>query len=547
MRANRRGIVFGALATTALTTLDWPGVARAQGGGGFSVSGSRGPFIKQVAGRRFETGGGGGSLALASDAVNLGRYQAARLRMPQTEAKVAQLLAGIDAQWPYNKGQPLQVHILGVDYYNAYSLPDSSIVVAFGLLDDAQSDDEVAFVLAHELGHVRLGHFAHQPDTDQRRAQMASQLGQFFAVAQAVPIGGSAGAALNVVNQAGATNDLIHFLSNVMVEPAHTRDQEDEADCIGYDLSQAASYSPDAATAHVFDVIQADQQKRDATVNTLDAQLKTQLSQAITPANAASFMNSSPSDMRTGLLMGAARLAIGVAAASTGGGSEPQHRPPEERKRGIAQYSADAYPAGAPLRDVQVTWLTAVRGSGEFAQGRLVVAAIADAKRARAGGDYAAARAALERARQTSFAEAPLVLNEAARLADDMGDAATSDRLFVQASQSPDQTVDGYVDHVSMLYRTRQNERAMQVIQEGVARFNNDQKPFISLMIAVARQEGREDQVQGYLRTCQGYDNAALIKDCQLAAGESATAAPGPSLPRLPTSLPSLPFGLPHF
>ncbi len=541
MRATRRGITFGALATTALTALDWPGVARAQGGGGFSVSGSRGPFIKQVAGRRFESGGGG-SLALASDAVNLGRYQTARLRMPRTEAAIAQLLAGIDAQWPYAKGQPLQVHILGVDYYNAYSLPDSSIVVAFGLLDDAQSDDEVAFVLAHELGHVRLGHFAHQPDTEQRRAQMASRLGQLFAVAQAMPIGGRAGAALNVVNQAGATNDLIHFISNVMVEPVHTRDQEDEADCIGYDLSQAASYSPDAATAHVFDIIQADQQKRDATVNNLDDQLKHQLSQVISPSSFQSFMNSG--DMRTGLLEGAARIALGVAAASSGGGNAPpQHRPPEDRKRGIAQYSNDAYPQGAPLRDVQQGWLNAVRGTGEFAQGRLVVAAVGEAKRARADGHYAAARAALERAHATAFADAPLVLNESARLADDMGDAPAADRLFFQASQSPDQTVDGYIDHVRMLYRTGQNERAMQIIREGVARFDNDQKPFISLMIAVARQEGRQDEVQGYLRSCQAYGNPALTKDCELAAGQSATAEPGPSIPRLP----SLPFGIPHF
>jgi predicted Zn-dependent protease len=542
MRATRRGITFGALATTALTTLDWPGEARAQGGSGFSVSGARGPFIKQVAGRRFDTGGGG-SLALAADAVNLGRYQTARLRMPRTEAKVAELLAGIDAQWPYAKGPPLQVHILGVDYYNAYSLPDSSIVVAFGLLDDAQSDDEVAFVLAHELGHVRLGHFAHQPDTAQRRAQMASRLGQLFAVAQAVPIGGSAGAALNVVSQAGATNDLIHFISNVMVEPAHTRDQEDEADCIGYDLSQAASYSPDAATAHVFDIIQADQQKRDTTVNALDDQLKRQLSQVISPSSLQSFMNSSSGDMRTGLLEGAARIALGVAASSSAGRDEPQHRPPEERKRGIAQYSTDAYPQGAPLRDVRQGWLTAMRGTGEFAQGRLVVAAVGEAKRARADGHYAAARAALERAHATAFADAPLVLNEAARLADDMGDAPTADRLFQQASQSPDQTVDGYVDHVRMLYRTGQNERAMQIIGQGVARFDNDQKPFIALMIAVARQEGRQDEVQNYLRSCQAYGNPALTKDCELAAGQSATAEPGPSMPKLPT----LPFGLPHF
>ena len=47
-----------------------------------------------------------------------------------------------------------------------------------------------------------------------------------------------------------------------MVEPGHTRAQEDEADCIGYDLSQAASYSADSASARVFDTIQADQQKR---------------------------------------------------------------------------------------------------------------------------------------------------------------------------------------------------------------------------------------------------------------------------------------------
>jgi Zn-dependent protease with chaperone function len=544
MRATRRRFAFGVLATTALTTLDWPGVARAQGGAGFSVSGARGPFIKQVAGRRFETGGGGGSLALASDAVNLGRFQAARLRMPQTEAKVAELLAGLDAQWPYAKGRPLQVHILGVDYYNAYSLPDDSIVVAFGLLDDAQSDDEVAFVLAHELGHVRLGHFAHQPDTEQRRAQMASRLGQFFAVAQSLPIGGSAGAALNVANQAGATNDLIHFISNVMVEPAHTRDQEDEADCCGYDLSLAAAFAPDAATAHVFDIIQADQQKRDATVGNLDDQLKHQLSQVISPSSFQSFMNSSAGDMRTGLLEGAARIALGVAASSSGGGNAPpQHRPPEERKRGIAQYSTDAYPQGAPLRDVQRGWLNAVRGTGEFAQGRLVVAAVAEAKRARADGHYAAARVALERAHATAFANAPLVLNEAARLADDMGDAPAADRLFLQANQSPDQTVDGYNDYVRMLYRTGQNERAMQVIREGVGRFDNDQKPFIALMIAVARQEGRQDEVQGYLRSCQAYGNAALTKDCELAAGQSATAEPGPSIPKLPT----LPFGLPHF
>jgi Zn-dependent protease with chaperone function len=543
MNPSRRRLALGALATTALTALasTLPTGASAQGGG-FSVSGKRGPFLRQVATRRFDnTGGGSGAMGLANDAVNLGRYQAARIRMPQTEAKVGQLLAGLDGQWPYAKGGPLQVHILGVDYYNAYSLPDGSIVVAFGLLDSAQSDDEVAFVLAHELGHVRLGHFAHQPNTQQQRAHLASSLGQFFTVASALPIGGAPGAALSAANQAGATNDLIHFMANVMVEPAHTRDQEDEADCIGYDLSQRASYAPDAATARVFDTIQADQQQHDQTVNSLDSQLKTQLSQAITPSSAQSFLSGNTGDMRTGLLEGAGRLALGMAANSSGH-EQPQHRPPEERKRGIAQYSSEAYPEGAPLRDEQRSWLASVRGTGEFAQGKIAVAAVTEAKRARADGRYGVAAAALRRAQHSAFSAAPLVLNEAARLADDQGDQRAADRLFAQANASPDQTVDGYVDYVRMLYRAQQNDRAMQVIQEGVSRFGDDQKPFIALMIAVARQQGREDQVQGYLRTCQGYNNDNLSRDCRLAAGESAE-APAPSTPHMP----SLPFSLPHF
>jgi Zn-dependent protease with chaperone function len=529
---------FGALAAAALTAA--PRTALAYGGDAYSVSGKKGPYVKQVAGRPSLGGGGAsGSLGLA-DSANLGRYQAARIRMPQTEAKVAALLAKIDTQWPYAKGQPLQVHILGVDYYNAYSLADGSIVVAFGLLDQAQSDDEVAFVLAHELGHVRLGHFARQSPAETRKSAVNSAA-EFLVVSSALQAGGLNSSALAAATQAGATTDLLKFMTTVMVEPEHTRAQEDEADCIGYDLSQAASFSADSASAKVFDTIQADQQKRTAVVDTLNSQLKSQLSHAITSGGAMSLITGSGGDLRTGLLEGAGRLAVGVAVARN---SEPppQHRPPEERKRGMAEYSAAAYPEGAPLRDEQKTWLTAVRATNEFAQAKLAVTAVADTKRARSDGRYPDARAAIQRARQTTFRNAPLVLNEAARLSDDTGDTAGAEKLYLQANASPDQTVDGYVDHVRMLFRIKQNDRALAVASEGVTRFGNDDKPFISLRIAINHAEGRTDEVDADLQRCQGYGNPDLTKDCQLAAGKSAKAAESK-----PASTPSLPFGLPHF
>jgi len=426
MRPTRRSVTLGALAASGLATTS---PAMVSLGGGFSVSGKGGPYVKQVAGQTFDSAGGGGSLALASDAVNLGQYQAARLRMPETEAKVAALLARLDAQWPYPKSQSPTVEILGVDYFNAYSLPDYSIVVAFGLLDEAQSDDEVAFVLGHELGHLRLGHF-HAPAVAAKVA-LPSRTAQAFMVDAALRrAGGGAGSALaDSAAKAGATNDLLHFLTRVSAEPGHTREQEDQADCLGYDLCLAAAFAADAASAQVFDSISADQQARVRVTDSLNAELKSELGQVLTPSAAASLLTGGGFSTG-GLLMGAGRIALNMAANRP---PPPQHRPPEDRKRGLAQYSADAYPQGAALIDEKSAWLAGVRGSDEFAQAKATVGAVADAQKARAAGDYPTATAAIDRASQTRFANAPLVLNEAARLRDNMGDTAGADTLFLRA------------------------------------------------------------------------------------------------------------------
>ena len=203
----------------------------------------------------------------------------------------------------------------------------------------------------------------------------------------------------------------------------------------------------------------------------------------------------------------------------------------------MAQYSTDAYPEGAPLRDEQHVWLTQVRGSNEYAQGKIAVEAVSDAKKARAAGDYPTATVAMARAVKTSFRNAPLVLNEAARLRDDMGDPAAADQLFRLAHASPDQTVDGYLDHARMLFRTKQNDRAFQILQQGITTFN-DQKPFISLQIAVARQAGLNDDADRYLAQCSSYGDEALSADCRLAAGK-------PAEQKRRSSPFPLPFGLP--
>jgi len=299
-----------------------------------------------------------------------------------------------------------------------------------------------------------------------------------------------------------------------MVEPAWSRSQEDEADALGFDLSQAADFSAESASARVFDTIQADQVNRKSLTETLDGQLKAQLSK-VSPTAAANAMAGGMGGVKSGLLRGAGRVALGVAGSLEGG---PKHRSPEARKAGIASYSADAYPQGLPLRDEDRTWLNLTRRSREYAEAQVVVPAVRQAMKLRADGDYAGARGQLALALKTSYGESPLVLNEAARLRGDQGDASGSAQLFQQAHRSPDQTIDGYLDHARMLFKTGHPDPAFDVISAGEARFE-DEKPFLSLIIALDRQAGRLDQVQAVLQRCRSSGDEALKKDCELAAG----------------------------
>ncbi|MBB5684352.1 M48 family metallopeptidase [Sphingobium boeckii] len=53
------------------------------------------------------------------------------------------------------KGLPLQVRVANVDMVNAVALPGGKIIIFQELLQEAESADEVAGVLGHEIGHVQ--------------------------------------------------------------------------------------------------------------------------------------------------------------------------------------------------------------------------------------------------------------------------------------------------------------------------------------------------------------------------------------------------------
>ncbi len=133
------------------------------------------------------------------------------------EAMVSRLAAG--AKLP----GPLRVDILDTGMTNAFALPGGRILIFRPILEKAETPDEVAGVLAHEIGHV-----VHR---DAMRALIHDGILSLMV-----------GAVLGDLT-GGST---IAILSKMMLGSAYSRENESEADQVSVDLMRKAGADPRA-------------------------------------------------------------------------------------------------------------------------------------------------------------------------------------------------------------------------------------------------------------------------------------------------------------
>lgn len=150
-------------------------------------------------------------------------------------------------------GVNAKVLLVGDDAYGQLqATPDGTIIVPLRFLQKSDSEDEIAWLLAHELSHLILMHHD------------SNWLGRYHEKLNA-----TMGSVIDITNQYGQlseqfggkskqkelkkmvkiyrTSMLVHDISSGSLFPAWQRIQEDEADLLAIDLCVLAGYSIDEA------------------------------------------------------------------------------------------------------------------------------------------------------------------------------------------------------------------------------------------------------------------------------------------------------------
>ena len=140
-----------------------------------------------------------------------------------------------------------EFHVVDMKEPNAFALPGGYIYVSRGMLALMNSEDELAAVLGHEIGHVAGRHAA------QRRAKSRGWI-------PLQVLAGIGGAAASVVSPTlGSAVAGAGQLPAALVIAGYSRKQEQEADRLGQQYAAAEGWDP-AALAATMDALTREQE-----------------------------------------------------------------------------------------------------------------------------------------------------------------------------------------------------------------------------------------------------------------------------------------------
>jgi len=124
-----------------------------------------------------------------------------------------------------------EFYVLNTSEINAFAVPGGKVFFNSGLIQMVESEDELAGVMAHEIGHVVARHIARQ--SEQGLKLGLATLGALLA---GILLGPQAAAAIGVTAQAASATAMLKY----------SRENEEESDYLGLRFMERAGYDPRA-------------------------------------------------------------------------------------------------------------------------------------------------------------------------------------------------------------------------------------------------------------------------------------------------------------
>ncbi len=194
--------------------------------------------------------------ASEADLLQRGYSRTNIVPMPRTRGEIQKMLDRLEAGWP-GEIPAYKVGITSQLNYSAMVTQDKHMLLPIGLIELSQSDDELAFTLAHELAHVILGHGRQLGVQRKRLRDIRGFKGKLKNAISATAIEIDDGQAVNLVDkekvaklnsQISTHHRRVQRTLRDLIHPKWSKKHEDEADLLGMELLLRAGYSPDGVS-----------------------------------------------------------------------------------------------------------------------------------------------------------------------------------------------------------------------------------------------------------------------------------------------------------
>lgn len=429
------------------------------------------------------------------------------------------------------------VKILAAPEFSALCTPDGTIIVTVGLLELLENEDELAFILGHEVSHAIYRH--HDSDWFKKsQYYMVVNGAAVDDVAKGFSFSIGGVSTSDIARGANFASHVAKLSGNVLV-PQYERQQEDMADALGFDLMVKAGYDFEAALS-VMDKLGEQEAEADA---------------AAKEAQAAEDKKSDSSDDDNsgggGVLGGLSGLSgLGVGGFGLGGGGASHigawaglamdvfdsavdsmsteassHHPAKEREELLSNYEFREYRDMVPAVPTPLPWspqsaspqraqLNALLG--HYSQAEDAAAYIADARQ----GTPQRTQSDVQISTAAPTGDHAYTQFVASEYYEKDNQNQLSEAALQKAVNGPEPSWEVYSRLLDIHIARNDWAGAQTLMDQAVARFDNS-PVLLPKRIEILHGAGQQAEAEKLLPQCNSYDIHELYDECKKAAGRA--------------------------